>query len=191
MKIGLLLLLGAQCVRSAVVVNTNVSLGSGDFGQFPVYDYALTIEQYPPPGASITSIFFDRSAQNLIYRSMNLDGGSYWYFAELNHIFTPNNIAQDNFTLFNQPDQSFQVPYGDFYFGVRTFSDQGENIQGFGWALMNNSESGLALLGSAITYDQPGIIIGTTTTVPEPGIMGLLLPALTTLVFARRRSETP
>lgn len=190
MKIGLLLLLGAQCVHSAVVVNTNVSLGSGNFGGFPVYEFALTIEQYPPPGGSGTSIFFDRSAQNLIYRSMNLDGGSYWYFADLNDRFTANNIAQGNFTLFNQPDQSFQVPYGNFYFGVRTFSDFGENIQGFGWALMNNSVTGLTLLGSAITYDQPGIIVGTTTTVPEPGVMCLLLPALTTLVFARRRSAT-
>ena len=93
--------------------------------------------------------------------------------------------------LFNQPDRSFDVPYGNFYFGVRTFSDFGEDIQGFGWALMNHSEGGLTLLGSAITYDQPGIIIGTTTTIPEPGVMCLLLPALTILVFARRHNAAP
>lgn len=187
MKTILPLILGTQCAYSAVVVNTGFFLGSGNFGQIPSYQYVLSIEQYPPPGASPTAIFFDRSAQNLIYRTMNLDGGSYWYFAMSNDSFTPNNIAKGDFILFNQLDKSFQVPYGNFYFGVRTFSDFGENIQGFGWALMNNSVAGLTLLGSAITYDQPGIIIGTTTTVPEPVGMSLLLPALTILAFARTR----
>ncbi|MEY3896325.1 MAG: hypothetical protein RLZZ214_1845 [Verrucomicrobiota bacterium] len=190
MKTLLLAILGIQCAHSAVVVNTGFFLGPGDFGQIPTYQYALTIEQYPPPGASHTSIFFDRSAQNLIYRTMNLDGGSYWYFAMANDSFTPNNIAQGDFILFNQPDQSFQVPYGDFYFGVRTFSDFGENIQGFGWALMNHSAAGLTLLGSAITYDQPGLVIGTTTTVPEPGGMSLLVAALVILTFTRTRNAS-
>jgi hypothetical protein len=188
MKKLLLAILATQCAHSAVVVNTGFSLGSGDLGQIPTYQYALTIEQYPPPGASHTSIFFDQSAQNLIYRTMNLDGGSYWYFAMLNDSFTPNSIAQGDFILFNQPDQSFQVPYGEFYFGVKTLSDFGDNIQGFGWARMNHSAAGLTLLESAITYDQPGIVIGTTTTVPEPGMMFLLLPAFAFLTFARRRN---
>ncbi len=118
---------------------------------------------------------------------MNLDGGSYWYFATLNAQFTANTITQGQFTLFNQPDQSFSVPYGDFYLGVRTFSDFGELIQGFGWAKLNNSVSGLTLLGSAITYDQAGIVIGTTTTIPEVGSVILLLPAVTLTALTRRR----
>lgn len=188
MKTLLLLILGTQCAHSAVVVDTGFLLGPDNSGGFPSYQYALTIEQYPPPGASSTSILFDQSAQNLTFRTMNLDGGSYWYFTMLNDSFTPDNIAQGDFILFNQPDQSFNVPYGNFYFGVRTFSDFGEDIQGFGWAMMNNSETGLTLLGSAITYDQPGIIIGTTSTVPEPGVLSLLLPALTILAFFRSRN---
>jgi hypothetical protein len=186
MRRFLVLLVVVQSAHSAVVSNTNVMLMTGSNGFAFDIQYTLTIEQYPPPGASPTSIFLDQNGQNLIYRGMNLDGGSYWYFASLNDQFTANSIAQGQFTLFNQLYNSFPVPYGDFYLGVRTFSDFGENIQGFGWAQLNNSVSGLTLLGSAITYDQPGIVIGTTTTIPEAGPMMLLLPAVTIIGLARR-----
>jgi hypothetical protein len=185
MKSIFLIIFGTQWAQSAVVVDTNISLESPAVSLG--FEYSFTVEQYRPPGGNTTSIFFDRSAQNLIYRTRNLDGGSFWYFAELNDRFTPESIAEGEFLLFNQRDQSFEVPYGNFYFGVRTFSDFGEDIQGFGWALLNHSEEGLTLLASAITHEQPGIIIGTTTTIPEPGPITLLMTAFANLALKRRR----
>ncbi|MCB1133765.1 MAG: PEP-CTERM sorting domain-containing protein [Verrucomicrobiae bacterium] len=190
MKSCVLLLATALAANATVVSNQNIGLSSNVFYGGPgdgFADYSLTIEQYPPPGGSDTSIFFDRDGGNLVFRSMNLDGGSYWYFATLNDVFSGETIGQGGFTLFNQYDQSFAVPLGPFYFGVRTFSDFGENIQGFGWALLNNTGTDLQLVSSAITYDSPGIIVGTLTTVPEPGGLPLVAVAVG-LAMRRRRS---
>ena len=58
----------------------------------------------------------------------------------------------------------------------------------FGWASFTYNASGLNLTGSAIESTGTGIITGTTTVVPEPATISLLLFALMPFCFASRRS---
>lgn len=186
----IILVVSAACSNAAVITNTNINLSSGG-GGFPEYDYSLTINQYPVY-SDPTSIFFDRQDDNLIFRAYNLDEGSDWYFSNLNDTFNAYTISQGAFTAFNALDQSYLVGYGDFYLGVNTsFGMQPEPGRAiFGWALLRNSATGLELLGSGVSYDVPGIIIGTTM-VPEPSAALPASIALIPLLLSRRRSTKP
>lgn len=181
------LLLATSVVASGATIsgaNVVLSTNSG------ISEYALTIYQ-DAAATNPTSIFFDRQGQNLIFRTYNVDESSDWYFANFDNLFTAASISQGAFMAFNQVNQSYNVGFGDFYLGVNT----GSGFQGgspgreiFGWALLRNSANGLQLLGSAVTYDSPGIRIGTTTTVPEPTTVFLLSLASVGSLSVRRRS---
>lgn len=180
-------LLATSAVASAATISgTNVVLSTNA----GFSDYTLTV--YQNAGATDpTSIFFDRQGQNLIFRTYNVDESSDWYFADYNNSFTAASISQSAFMAFNQVDQSYNVGFGDFYLGVNT----GNGFQGgspgrevFGWALLRNSANGLQLLENAVTYDSPGIRVGTTTTVPEPTTLFLLSLASVGSLSVRRRS---
>lgn len=176
----------ASMALAAVITDTHILLSAAP--DLPEYDYQLTIYQnpgYPDP----TSIVFDREGGDLIFRGVNLDEGSDWYFADAGDLFNAQTIGQNNFAAFNLVDRVYPVGYGEFYFGVNTTPglqpELGRNI--FGWAHMRNSDTGLELLGSGVSYDFPGIIIGTTL-VPEPG---LTLSAGGALVMLMRRRRRP
>lgn len=175
---------------SAVVSNTNVTLLSGATA-FPPYDYQLAINQFasfPDP----TSIFFNRQGENLIYGTTNLDEGADWYFADFNALFNMATISQGSFQAFNSGGQSYHVGYGDFYLGVNTspgFSSPETYRTIFGWALLRNSPlNGLQLLGSGVSYETPGIYVGTTI-VPEVTTTSLLGISLLSFLFSRRRTK--
>ena len=183
-----LLLTTSACTFGATISNTNVVLSTTS----PFSEYSLTIYQ-DAAATDPTSIFFDRQGQNLIFRNSNADEGSEWYFANFNDVFTASTISQGAFTAFGQVDQAYNVGFGDFYFGVNT----GNGFQGasprreiFGWALLRNTAGGLQLIESTVTYDNPGIQIGTTTTVPEPTTVSLLTLAVVGVFIIRRRDRS-
>jgi MYXO-CTERM domain-containing protein len=167
----------------AVVSDTNIQLNGVYY--YPQYQYTLTILQAAENG-SPTSIFFDRSGEFLIYQAMNLDEGSSWYFTNYGDVFNAAAIGQGQLVEFFGMNQSFHVGYGEFYMGVNTAFDFSFSYDIFGWAHFRNSEAGLELLGSGVSYDYPGIIIGTTN-VPEPS--AVLLGGLGMLLLLRRRVQ--
>ena len=163
-----------------MTLDSNVTLGPSGFSPG---SGALALLIYQDAGATDpTSILFDRVGTDLIYRTMNVDEGSDWYFCVIGDEFSAATISTHNFTPFNQSGQSYAVGYGEFYMGMNTgrgFVGPGEPRRDvFGWARMSNSPSGIVLVGSGVTYDSPGVYIGTTSTVPEPatlllGLFGL------------------
>jgi hypothetical protein len=164
------LVCSSSSLNAAVITNSNITLqADGIVGRF-----SLTVYQNEA-GTNPTSIWFDHEGTNLILRGIgiNLDKGSNWYFANYGDAFGPTTIDSGSFVLFSLLE-TFNVGYGDFYFGVST----GESVfpsdyDVFGWAKLRNSSSGVELLGSAVAYDSGGIIIGTTTIVPEPSAIFL------------------
>ena len=180
-----LLLTTSAATFATVVSDTNVTLRVPGY----FYQYALRIYQ-DAAATDYTEIEFDRSGQNLTLRMENADEGSDWYFAALNNPFTAATISQGSFTPFSPAQPTHNVGFTDFYFGINTgrgFAGGTPGREVFGWALLRNSASGLQLLGSAVTYDRPGIVIGTTTTVPEPTAALLLAGAAFPLLLRRRR----
>lgn len=175
----------------AVVSNTNISLASGS-GLFFPYDYQLTIQQFSV-SFDPTSIFFNRQGENLVFLGMNLDEGSDWYFADLNDVFRASTISQGLFPTFNSVGQSYAVGYTDFYLAVNTspgfsFQNPEDSRTIFGWALLRNSIGGLQLLESGVSYDAPGIIVGTTM-VPEVSSTTMFGVSALAILFARRLTK--
>ena len=186
----LLIALCSTAISSAVVVsNTNISLSSGGGGS-PAYDYQLTIQQFAS-FSDPTSILFDRVGENLVFGTTNLDEGSFWYFASFNSLFNASTISQGLFPAFNAMGQTYAVGYTDFYLGVNTspgFSSPEDYRTIYGWALLRNSVGGLQLLGSGVSYDDPGIIIGTTM-VPEVTSHSMIAISMLTILFRRQRQK--
>lgn len=184
----ILLLLSAPLAFGAVVVNTNISLTPAA-GHTPPYDYELTIQQFEVAGDP-TSIFLNKEGENLVFGDRNLDEGSDWYFASFNDVLNADTIAQGLFPAFDVMGQSYPVGYTDFYLGVATspgFSGSTERTI-FGWALLRNSPDQLELLGSGVSYDDPGVIVGTTM-VPEASSLGFAAIATLSLLRIRRREN--
>lgn len=168
----------------AVVSNTNIWLGNS---YYPETEYQLTISL--DRGGSF--ILFDQDGENLIYQGTDLGTGSSWYFANYGDVFNAVTISENRFDPFwgwnpsggwpaNVP---FHVGYGDFYMGVNTGFLDSQEYEIFGWAHLRNTEIGVELLGSGVSYDYPGIIIG----VPEPSSMFLTMLGSGFLLIRRKR----
>ncbi|HEX8325082.1 MAG TPA: hypothetical protein VF595_14350 [Tepidisphaeraceae bacterium] len=121
----------------------------------------------------------------------NVDEASDWYLAPAGAHFTPSNIAANQFTPL--------VVENTFYPSVRMINDttyylafdtgllpeptRGEVL---GWLQVRYTTGMLTLLSSGVAYGEPGIVIGSTTVVPEPA--GLLALAAVALLGRRQRS---
>lgn len=193
--IGLLVLgTGTPAAQAVTVVsNSNVELSAGDAVEF--YDYMLTVFQ-DSAATDFTSIHFDFDGLTIGQPGTVLDEGSDWFRVAPGQVFSGRQLADGLF-----PDiQDQPVPGGVFYLGVNTgrrlgIDDVEHPRDVYGWAAFENTVSGLVLLDSAVAYDfsipnslKNGIVVGTTTTVPEPGhtiLIGLGLIALA------RRNPTP
>jgi len=128
----------------------------------------------------------------------NVDQEADYYLAGSGSIFTPDSIDAGQFKPLFTLDHGYllDVPFpGDFYLGVATTgpgpipggaptSGFARNV--FGWVHLKNDARGLSILGSAMAYGEGGIIVGTTTAVPEPGTFLLSAIGLAGLAFVRR-----
>jgi len=170
----------------------------------PFWECALNVYQNASQ-TDYTTIFFDytTNTRSLIYRNSVLDEGSDWYFVSAGQSFDWAGIAAGGYTAFGGFNQSFTVPYGDFYLGFTTGQgfqppppsggNSTPNRSVLGWAHLQASASGIVLVESAAAYDAGSIIVGTQTAtpIPEPasaaalaGFAALAAPALR----RRRRS---
>jgi len=184
-----------EAQAATVVVDSNISL-TVPIGGFE--DYELTVQQNPVFDDNPTGIVFDRDGlTRLRFVNHNIDEGSDWYLANLGDSFSKETIESDSFVTFFSASADvhnvIDVGFSEFYLGVNT--GQGPPVGGFsprdvfGWAKFRNSPSGLELLESAVAYQTDGIIIGTTTTIPEPSSLLLVVICGACLIVQRKCSK--
>jgi hypothetical protein len=174
---------------SAEIIEGNISLFRPGF----FAEYQLLVFQ-DPEADDYTSIWFDFDGNSLIGRDSNLDEGSDWYLVPFGTEFTTRTILESNFPFLVKGSSdggllfgSVPIDLGSFYLGVNTGIDFDINDlpvrDVFGWAEFYNDGSSIQLIRSAVGYGIPGIVIGTTIAVPEPGSLSLILISLSTALF--------
>jgi hypothetical protein len=147
---------------------------------FPGAQYRFTVYQ-DEAGTDPTSLFVSLNGQVMTAIGWNVDEEADYYLVPNLAVFSAATISSGIFPpLFalNQP-HAINVGFGDFYLGINT----GQGVSGgqpnrnvFGWAhFVNDSQTGLHMIGNAVTYGNAGIIVGTTNVipVPEPSIFAL------------------
>jgi hypothetical protein len=109
-------------------------------------------------------------------------------------VFSPENIQAGLFTrlvtfgpvIYPAAD----VGLSDFWLGVATGHNLSSNRTAFGWAHLqptSPSSTGLMMLANVMSYDSRGIIVGTTTLVPEPATIWFVAIGLPVLLRRRRK----
>jgi hypothetical protein len=166
-------------VNASVISNTNINLHDGD----PFSDYALTVFQ-DEPATDPTTMWFNASGPTLSWANMNVDEGSEWYLTSLGDQFCQDTIQRSEFAALVSGNP-LSVGFGDFYLGVNTGNPDGtwgasgippRNL--YGWVHLQNVGGTITMLGNAMSYQGDGIVIGTTTVIPEPSISRLLTLSL-------------
>jgi hypothetical protein len=179
-------------------VENTVSLAFYD-GPGPITGYYLTVYQNEA-ATDPTTIVFDHDFTTLTFITTNIDEASDWYLVPAGAAFTASTIATENFPILVKVNSSgfethpIDAGLGSFYLafntGVGFSAPATPNRQIFGWAHFINHGDSIELVSSAISYDVPGIIVGTATAIPEPGGVALLLMGLAMISITRHRRRT-
>ncbi len=195
---------------ATVVPNTNITFGPNS--GLPPANYASRVDQ--DPFGDFTGTWFEfkqisATEYSLRVSNYNLDEASDWYLVEAGDAFSKESIAANQFTPLFTTDHVYPaVTVGsDFYLGVNTgvgfHREPGghslPNRTAFGWIHFQVDlmplpfpifdDDVLVMAENVMSYNSPGIIVGTHTIVPEPAAIvtsGLALLALTAL---RRRKK--
>lgn len=200
-------LAAAASANAVVVSGTQILLSQGSTG---ISNYAITAIQ-EPDRMDTTTMWFNATTngQSTVLQpvSWNVDQEADYYLVQQGAAFTKESIASGQFKPLFTLDHpySLEVPKDAiFYLGVTTtqtrWPGDGTSTGGgfrrnvFGWASIQNGPDGLKLLDSAMTYNgEGGIIIGTTTAVPESTTWALMLLGLSGLAAAtgKQRKAAP
>lgn len=198
--IAMLATLPGQAAGQTVIVNDNLTFeqSGGSLG-----DYTGTIQQ--TTSGDITSAWFDYDlvGGTLTGLNMNIDEGSDWYVVDPFEVFGFATLAEDRFTPIIRVAsdggdiEKMTVPVqSDLFLGVAT-TGQGlshpcepgttfcRNV--FGWIHLRPSFPGLEVVSSAVAYDSLGIVVATSTVIPEPACVLLAAVALCTVCSAAAR----
>ncbi len=185
--LAIVLLTSVSSLQAATVIsNSNLSWVPWPFFKATIFQDTIILDE--------TSVWFDFQATQvapftftatLRGVNVNLDEGSDWYVVNPGDVFSAENIANGLFTplitVFSSPTLHPAVELGnafsDIYLGVNTGrGSNGRNV--FGWVhLRPNNITGSAsldMLANVVSYDSQGIIVGTTTAVPEPSSLALI-----------------
>lgn len=178
---------------AVVVQNTNVVITKQG------NEYGLSILQNTDDDRTGIVFSSDRISNRLTITSTlwTADAGADLYLAYSGDIFTADTIAAGQFKpLFaiNQPDTySLTIPFlRSLYIGINTGPDMAPSFPNrdvFGWVEIRNVPNNLIVVRSAMAYGESGIIIGTTTPVPEPEIYSLMIIGLGLLRLATKRKN--
>lgn len=131
----------------------------------------------------------------------NIDEESDWYVVEPGEVFGSASIAANAHPIiFTTDNPRGPVPVGgtDFYLGVSTgvgfaptldpFAPGPPNRDVFGWIRLRDNGGALEFVSSAVAYGAEGIIVGTTTAIPEPATgAGIVLLAMLGAVSRTRK----
>lgn len=194
-----LLLFGATAVNAQTVVSgANLELLSPN-NSFPGENFSFTVWQ-DAAATDPTTIWLNYDGSHVSFGGTNVDEESDWYLVHPGDHFGKTAIQAGAYPTiwgFPVPSVNANVGSSDFYLGVSTGQgyDYVPELGGnkghrtaFGWVHLQPVAPGsttLVMLGNVMSYDSPGIIVGTTTLVPEPTTAAFL--ALAGFVGATRR----
>ena len=181
MNVGLLILslLVASLPASAAVVTGRVTIESGA----PVGDFAVRIDYTDTQSFFNDLVLSTVDADTFGIAGFTLGSPFSAYLVADGATFTPA-YASGNTPLASNIDSSgignqFDILVGQSVFLAfyteellpdgPSFGDQ------YAWIEISNTGSGLTSLGDATALDTGGIIVGTTTSVPEPGFALIVL----------------
>lgn len=179
----LLMLLIAPPLHAAVGVSHIVGFGGSPFNEFHVYQ---TFEKTDYTGF----MFMFLSGSTYQYMGSYIDEGLDLYRTSAGAAFAPGTVSNGSFTPFVY--SSNYVLTGDFFVGLVTPSKDSSFATlppAYGWARLRSSNGVLSLVDHAIDYSGNGLIVGTTTVVPEPGSGILFVTAACGLLHRRRRDS--
>ena len=115
-----------------------------------------------------------------------------WYVVDDGDHFTRDAVAADEFAAFKAgfPSPAMNTidigEYGEFLLGTTSYPFRDRFTDFFGWARIRLSPLGVELLDNAVAYNSEGIIVGTSTVVPEPSAIALAAFAPFALLAFRR-----
>ena len=178
---------------SAFIMVDDATLGSDS-----THDYILHLTQSIPLGQGLFAIAIDNIGNNDFKFN-------YWSIAEYYSLhsvtygaaFTPNYVINDpspvvwtvgaiiGETLNIPMDESVFLGYWDdraAFDGIPTDNDN------YGWVELQNTLSGLTLVGGA-TAIGGGIYAGTYTQIPEPSTIALICAGATAVLLRNRRKQ--
>jgi hypothetical protein len=178
---------GAACAQ--IVENTDITAVSSP-GGIVLYSPRLPDDPLCFLGAC-ASIRFGYDGESIVWDepTPHLGPRGDWSVVPVGSAFGPIAVTTGAYsplfseTKFNKSYPPVYVGDSDFYLG---FAYNGA----YGWAHLVPAKGSLTMLGNVMSYNSPGIIIGTTTLVPEPITSGILLVGLTTFAVTFRRSRT-
>ena len=184
-------ILACDLQAQTVVVNDNLRIGGSDFTDA---DFNIGVDQ-DAAKTTYTGAYFDYTGTRVSYNTTLLDEGVDVYVVKPGDVFSPAAIKNNQFTpILTFGPVSYPSAFvgsGDFYLGVSTgigYSDSPfrGNRTAFGWVHLHPVNGVLTMVSNVMSYNSPGIIVGTTTLVPEPGAVGLIAMALTAFAFPIR-----
>jgi hypothetical protein len=203
----LILLAAFACSVQAqtVVINSNLSvyqrhLSNEEFSVGVGQNAESSICCPSAPNTDYTEVYFDYDGTRVAFNNTLLDESMDVYIVKAGDVFSPANIQAGLFpkvfVVYPSTTSSVVVSSGDFYLGVST--GQGiANIPGtyipnrtaFGWVHLHPiSVNSVSMVDNVMSYNSPGIIVGTTTLVPEPATISTTICALF-WCFAGRRER--
>lgn len=168
--------------------------------------FDLSKDGTPPPFHTIptacvdcnTGIDFEYDGATIKVGSVTLDEGSDWFLVQPGDRFSRATINAGQFpTIINYlppPPQLGEVTVGsgEFYLGVSTGrgwvpAPPNPSRTAFGWVHLRPVDGVLTMVSNVMSYHSPGIIVGTTTLVPEPATC-VLVAAAGFVCLCRRRN---
>jgi hypothetical protein len=121
------------------------------------------------------------------------DEGSDWYVVHPGDAFSQATIAAGRFTPLVTFGPVIHPPASvgdDFYLGIST--GKGFDIPAdrtvFGWVHLRQKSDGRSMVENVMSYASRGIIVGTTTIVPEPAAIAMGLVSGIAFVFVLSRT---
>ncbi len=190
-----LLVVFASAVCSANVFSSSVSLGPVDGFPFPPPPNGQSgylIETWTQPNNTGDGAFLGLTINSSLVLSAyaaTVGIGEEWYSVTNGTVLSPATQSSltpfaNNLTAPFYPGQ-IQLSLGqDFYLG---FWLQEPPNNEYGWAHLEYTANGLGLLGNEIEDTGSGIIVGTTTVVPEPSALYLAVLAILPLLACSKR----
>ena len=186
-------------LQAEVIEDTQIESNGGVSG----LNFEVTVFQTPdmsdPTAILVTPdfVFPDMvgATTTLSFDNFALDEGSDWYAVEPNDVFSAATIANGDFPFLTGESPGslgeLEVTVGEsFFLGVNTGNLDSPNgpREDFGWGEFVFDFNGeLRVVDSAVAYDQGGIVVGTSQSVPEPSSAAVLFLIVAGATCCRRR----